>query len=167
MVLVPGGGFANETRYVVHQFKGAFDLSYVSMIGTADWMDNTHYQTVYEPPSIMVPHNALVIGKALSLIRATFSMISIIRDFKPDALLCVGHSVALPACIAARLSGVKTIYVESITRTISLSKTGLTLYRLRLCHKFYVQWQRLGKDYPRSSYKGTVLDIRHSGHNTV
>ena len=77
--------------------------------------------------------------------------------YRPDAVVAVGTPEALPFFLWARLSGKKAVFIESITRVDSLSRTSRMLARLRLCHKIYVQWPCLAKTNPNTEYHGVVI----------
>lgn len=83
--------------------------------------------------------------------------------FRPDLVLINGPGTALPvvvAAVAARMVGLadaKVVYVESIARVTRLSLTGKILYKLRLSHEFFVQWEELLEAYPRAKYAGRLM----------
>jgi len=81
----------------------------------------------------------------------------VIRKVKPQAVICVGTSIAVPLCFWARAFGIKSIFVESITRVSRPSQTGKILSALRLCDRLYVQWPEAEGLYRGAVYRGTVL----------
>jgi beta-1,4-N-acetylglucosaminyltransferase len=62
----------------------------------------------------------------------------IVRRERPDAILSTGAALALPFFLAGKLFGARTVYVESLARTSSLSLTGRLVYRLS--DAFFIQW---------------------------
>jgi beta-1,4-N-acetylglucosaminyltransferase len=78
-----------------------------------------------------------------------------LRAFRPEAVLSSGPAVAVPACIAARLMGIKVIFVETASRVTALSLTGRILYRV--AHLFFVQWPELVARYPKAIYAGRLF----------
>ena len=62
----------------------------------------------------------------------------VVRDVRPDAILSTGAALAVPFFIVGRLRGVRLVYVESLTRTATLSLTGRLVRPL--AHTFFVQW---------------------------
>lgn len=62
----------------------------------------------------------------------------IIRDRRPDAILSTGAGLAVPFFLVGRLLGCRLVYVESLTRTESISTSGRLVYPL--AHQFFVQW---------------------------
>lgn len=75
--------------------------------------------------------------------------------FWPRAVLTSGPSVAVPACVAARLLGRKVIFVETGSRVTELSFTGRIMYPV--ANLFFVQWPELTQRYPRAIYAGRTF----------
>lgn len=74
-----------------------------------------------------------------NLLRNLFVAWREIRRRRPDAILSTGAALAVPFFLVGRLHGVRLVYVESLTRTSSLSLSGRLVYPL--AHAFYVQWR--------------------------
>jgi UDP-N-acetylglucosamine:LPS N-acetylglucosamine transferase len=96
-------------------------------------------------------------SKASNFLFSLWGALAVIRRVRPDAIVCIASSVAVPLCIWGRLFGKKTVFVESITRVSRPSTTGRILDALRLCDRFYVQWPEAVPLYRRAIYRGTVL----------
>ncbi len=83
-----------------------------------------------------------------------FKALLILRRSRPDLLISTGAALAVPFVLASKLLGIKTVFVESISRSSDLSLTGkLVNY---LADEFYVQWPECTKLYPKAQYKGVV-----------
>ncbi|MGH2937436.1 MAG: PssD/Cps14F family polysaccharide biosynthesis glycosyltransferase [Solirubrobacterales bacterium] len=90
------------------------------------------------------------------------SIVNAIRNFfvawraigEADVVLSTGAGIAVPALLVARLRGRRTVYVESLTRTDSLSLSGRIVYPL--AHDFFVQWPDTSKR-RRARYVGNIL----------
>lgn len=78
----------------------------------------------------------------------------ILRKSKPDLVLSTGASLAVPFILASKLFGIKTVFIESITRSSGLSLTGRLVYKL--VDEFYVQWPECVECYPKAQYRGVV-----------
>ncbi len=78
------------------------------------------------------------------------------RIHRPEFAVVTSSVDSLPCVIAAKLLGVKVIFVESITRTRSLSRTGQLVYHLRLYDHYFVQWPKLRERYARAQFDGVV-----------
>jgi beta-1,4-N-acetylglucosaminyltransferase len=79
----------------------------------------------------------------------------VLRRERPDAVISTGAGVAVPFLWIARLLGITTIYVESLTRIRELSLTGRLIYPV--VDRFYVQWRELAERYPRTRYEGQIV----------
>ena len=79
----------------------------------------------------------------------------ILRKSKPDLVLSTGASLAVPFLLASKLFGIKTVFIESISRSSELSLTGRLVYSL--ADEFYVQWPECVERYPKAEYKGVVV----------
>jgi len=91
----------------------------------------------------------------LNLFRNMHLAIRVLLSVKPDAIFSTGSGVALPFFCVAKVLGIRTMFLESITRTRNLSLTGRLIYRV--ADEFLVQSATLLKDYPRSKYMGRIF----------
>ncbi|WP_245395447.1 PssD/Cps14F family polysaccharide biosynthesis glycosyltransferase [Anthocerotibacter panamensis] len=82
------------------------------------------------------------------------SAFAILRQSRPDLILSTGASLAVPFLFAGKVLGIKTIYIESISRASDLSMTGKLVYNL--VDEFYVQWPECTERYPKAQYQGIV-----------
>lgn len=76
------------------------------------------------------------------------------RDSGADVVLSTGAGIAVPCFVVARLLGKRAVYVESLTRTDSLSLSGRLVYPL--ASEFFVQWPG-ATERPRARYVGSIL----------
>lgn len=83
-----------------------------------------------------------------NLLRNLWLALVILRRVRPRLILSTGAGVAVPFLILGRLFGSQVVFVESITRTHTLSLSA-RLVRPFL-HVLYVHWPRLQARYPRS-----------------
>lgn len=93
----------------------------------------------------------------VNLIRAVFDAVGILRKWRPDLVLAVGCASAVPLFAVARLSGIPTVFVESLTRTQDLSTTGKIIHHLGIASRMFVQWPALQAKYPGAVYAGAVV----------
>jgi beta-1,4-N-acetylglucosaminyltransferase len=78
-----------------------------------------------------------------------------LRRERPDAILSTGAALAVPFFLVGRLLGIRTVYVESVTRTEGVSLTGRLVYPL--ASRFFVQWPEAAKGRKRAEYAGGIL----------
>lgn len=100
----------------------------------------------------------VVMQESRMLIRAIFNFfhaILILNRSRPDVVISTGASLAVPFILASKLFGIRTIFIESISRSEELSLSGRIVYLL--VDEFYVQWPECVKHYPKAQYKGIVV----------
>ena len=71
-----------------------------------------------------------------------------------DIVVTTGAAVAIPICIYAKIFGKKVIYIESMARITSPSKTGKLMYKIS--DLFVVQWKELLEFFPKAVYGGSI-----------
>ena len=81
--------------------------------------------------------------------------IKIVRKFRPDTIVTTGAQVGGIMCTIGKIFGAKIIYIESVARINTLSKTGKLVYKF--ADKFYVQWEALTKKYKKCEYIGRLI----------
>jgi beta-1,4-N-acetylglucosaminyltransferase len=77
----------------------------------------------------------------------------LVRRERPDAILSTGAALAVPFFLAGKLHGARLVYVESMTRTTSLSLSGRLVRPL--ADAFFVQWPELARG--RARFAGRLL----------
>lgn len=91
----------------------------------------------------------------LNLLRNLALAWRLLRHRRPDAILSTGAGLAVPFFLAGRLLGVRLVYVESLTRTESISLSGRLVYPL--AHRFFAQWPAAAGRLRRAEYRGAIL----------
>ncbi|HEY7456601.1 MAG TPA: PssD/Cps14F family polysaccharide biosynthesis glycosyltransferase [Solirubrobacterales bacterium] len=79
----------------------------------------------------------------------------LLRRERPAAILSTGAGLAVPFFLVGRLLGIRLVYVESVTRTETISLSGRLVYRLAT--RFFVQWPQVAAGRRRAEYAGSVL----------
>lgn len=79
----------------------------------------------------------------------------LLRRDRPDAILSTGAGLAVPFFLVGKLLGIRLVYVESVTRTETISLSGKLVYRL--ADRFFVQWPQVAEGRRRAVYAGSVL----------
>lgn len=78
----------------------------------------------------------------------------ILLQEKPDLVISTGAGIAIPGFLAAKLLGIRTIYIESYARVETLSLAGRVCYRI--ADLFLVQHACLANRLPRAIYAGSL-----------
>jgi UDP-N-acetylglucosamine:LPS N-acetylglucosamine transferase len=102
--------------------------------------------------AIIVPDfNAQRPFKTLS---SLFAIAKVVFAVKPHVVISTGAAPGLVALFFARLSGARTIWIDSVANSERLSMSGRMAGRF--CHVWLTQWQHLAT--PKGPfYRGTVL----------
>ena len=90
-----------------------------------------------------------------NFIRNIFLAVKILSKERPILLISTGAGIGVPFIYIAKLMGIKTVYVESLTFTNKLSLTGRLVYHI--ADNFLVQWQELADRHKKAKFEGTVL----------
>jgi beta-1,4-N-acetylglucosaminyltransferase len=78
-----------------------------------------------------------------------------LRKERPDVVVSDGAGVAVPFFVAARILGIKTVYVEVYDRIDTRTMAGKLCYPLS--DLFCVQWEEQQRLYPRAELIGTLF----------
>ena len=70
-------------------------------------------------------------------------------------MLSTGAGVSVPFVWMAKVLGIRTIFIEDLTRVSRLSLSGKLVYRA--ADRFLVQWPELLEQYPRAEFHGRFL----------
>ena len=76
-----------------------------------------------------------------------------VRSRRPEVIVSTGAGLAVPFFVVGKLLGCRLVYVESLTRTETLSLSGRLVYPL--ADSFFVQWPRVARG--RARYRGSIL----------
>jgi UDP-N-acetylglucosamine:LPS N-acetylglucosamine transferase len=145
LVCNPGGHFS--TMMGLKNFWSAYPREWVTY-PNFDTQKMLEKETVYW----VQMQEARMLGKAcVNFLKALI----ILPKSKPDLLVCTGASLAVPFIFASKLYGIKTVFIESISRSRSLSLSGRLVYHL--VDEFYVQWPECVERYPKAQYRGVVV----------
>lgn len=90
-----------------------------------------------------------------NLIRNLMLAWRLLRTERPGTVISTGAGVGVPFLWLARLLGIRTVFIDSLTRIRDISLSGKLVYPV--VHRFFVQWPELARRYPRAVYGGTVL----------
>lgn len=74
---------------------------------------------------------------------------------KPDVIITTGAGLVIPTCIYAKIFNKKIIYIESLARIDTVSKTGKIMYKIS--DLFIVQNEELLSKLPKAIYGGWIF----------
>jgi len=90
----------------------------------------------------------------LKMFPAIIDAFRILLKSKPKVVISAGPSMTIPLFWAAKIMGIKTIFVESWVRVHHGSETGKFVYPIS--NLFLIQWETMKKVYPKSIYVGRL-----------
>ena len=73
---------------------------------------------------------------------------------KPDMVVTTGALIAIPFLFLGKITGKKTVYIETFARVEDCSKAGRFAYKI--ADLFIYQWKSLAKLYPKGVYGGSI-----------
>jgi hypothetical protein len=156
MVTLGGGGFLLEAQSLLRGLGTDFDYCYIT---SDDCMVPKELAgaEIYRIRSFAVLGEPHLWQRGPAFLRALVQAYQALRRSKPDCVICVGSAMAVPIGLAARVLGIRSVFVESITRYDRPSMTARLVLLLRLANRFYVQWPDSTHLYRKGVYRGTVL----------
>jgi UDP-N-acetylglucosamine:LPS N-acetylglucosamine transferase len=127
------------------------------------WRDMERSWVTLEGPDVsyLLAGERVVIGRGptnrslLNFFRNLPLAWRLLRRERPDAVLSTGAGLAVPFFLAGRLLGIRLVYVESVTRTESISLSGRLVYRR--ASRFFAPWPASAESLRRAEYAGSVL----------
>lgn len=156
-LLICGGGFMEESLTLLRQIRSGAHTVIFSSSDCASVVA-AHLETPVQGTVTPFLLRSQSLPSALHALPVSFLQSRrLLRQYRPEAAVCVGSSLALPFFFAARTLGIATVFVESITRVTTPSRTGRILHRLGLADVLYVQWEEAAKAFPGATYGGSLL----------
>lgn len=89
--------------------------------------------------------------------RNFFLALNYLHKNKPTIIFSMGAGVAPPFFLAAKIFGIKSIFIETFIFRNKPTLSARIIYRLGLADVFYVQNKKLLHFFPNARYAGTVL----------
>lgn len=164
LVTLCGGGWHPETYKILERFPpGEFDFAYAyghhSGVDGAARLPMPHagsrYPIHYLGPTR--PHPFRFVSNTARFLLSFAEAFRLVFRLRPQAVLALGTSTAIPLFVAAQCLRIPCVFVESLTRVERLSLTGRVLYRLGLADRFYVQWPQLRDSFDKAVFAGAVI----------
>jgi UDP-N-acetylglucosamine:LPS N-acetylglucosamine transferase len=157
VVVLGGGGHTTEILHLVDLMGPSYDYHY--LLATAD---NHSASKIRRSGSVhRVPRPRYRPGKSTQIVldpwlslRCFLASLPLLWRLQPDALITAGPSIGAVTGLAARMLGVRVIFVETGSRITTLSGTGKAM-RL-LANDFFVQSPRLLQHVSRARYAGRL-----------
>src|SRR5579859_1382354 len=115
LVGLGGGGFLLESQSLLRRLGTACRYAYIISEDCAVPPNLIGAEIHKMRPIALLsePHWWQRVPAFLTALMQTYNAVT---QSKPDCVLCVGSAMAVPLYIVARLSGIRTVFIESITR---------------------------------------------------
>jgi UDP-N-acetylglucosamine:LPS N-acetylglucosamine transferase len=155
-VVLGRGGHTAQTFTLVDLLGQNFQ--YLYMIGLLDPLTPKKIRIPGRVLPVLTPRLLPQDSRIMSVFRTIFTLILsffYFLLFRPKLVISCGTGMTVPVFFSARVLGIKTAFIESISRVESLSITGrLMLGKVNL---FIVQWQKLADKILGTSYGGQMI----------
>ena len=153
-----GGGYGHQAKLLAVHLAPYADLMYITTVGARQ--PGRH--GVPDGPCLVVPHSRGVtrgtrFTTALAVLVVLAKAPLFLARHRPDCVVGVAMPTSLVLLFVARLMGVRTVFVESLTRVRTPSVTLRWCRRLRLAEHLLVQWPSLVASVPGTRYEGRVF----------
>jgi UDP-N-acetylglucosamine:LPS N-acetylglucosamine transferase len=155
-VVLGRGGHTAQTFALVDFLGESF--TYIYLIGLLDRLTPKKIRIPGKVLRVLTPRLLPDDSRILSVMRTSVTFLLSFLYFailQPTVVISCGTGLTVPTFFAARVLGIKTVYVESMSRVDSLSMTGRLL--LGKTELFFVQWPQLASKIPAARYGGQLL----------
>ncbi len=155
-VVLGRGGHTAQTFALIDLLGPRFQ--YLYMIGVLDSLTPKKIRIpgrivpVFAPR--MLPQDSRIMSVVRTLVTLMLSFIYFLL-FRPKVVVSCGTGLTVPIFYSARALGIRTVFIESMSRVEALSMTGRFL--LGKTDLFLVQWKSLSQRTPGATYGGQLL----------
>lgn len=158
LLILAGGGFLGQMKQIMKNLDCHDDrIHYVTAEDSTSILHKFDSEKCFVMPKTTHFSTRNPFVRVKDFFRSLIKAYSIINEVKPEFIISVGSSMAIPIFLCSIKYQSKKVFIESLTRVNDLSRTGKIIYKLNLSDKFYVQWPELHQAYPKSVYRGKVL----------
>ena len=155
-VVLGRGGHTAQTFALVDSLDDEFEFIYI--IGLLDKLTPKKIRLKGREIRVFTPRLLPQDSRLMSVIRTVLTLfLSFIYliILRPNLIISCGTGMTVPVFYSARTLGISTVFIESMSRVETLSKTGRMLHgRVSL---FMVQWKDLAERVPDVVYGGQLL----------
>jgi UDP-N-acetylglucosamine:LPS N-acetylglucosamine transferase len=88
-------------------------------------------------------------------VKSFFQSRKVVKTTRFDAIIGSGPGLCVFPMYFARKAGKKVVFIETVNRVKTESKTGRRVYKW--ADQFFVQWPEQKKHYPKAEYAGRLL----------
>ena len=155
-VVLGRGGHTAQTFALIDLLGPSFE--YLYMVGILDPLTKNKIRipgrVLPVIPPRLLPQDSRIMSVLRTLVTLLLAFVYMLV-WRPHIVISCGTGLTVPIFYAARTLGVKTVFIESMSRVESLSVTGRLL--LGKTTLFVVQWPQLAERTPGAVYGGQLL----------
>lgn len=138
IILVGGAGGHGEQ---LSRIRKNFTNEKITVIGEPELKWSYSEDTRINVDRVVDYHNSSKIKPLLSFFSGFIRSLKAIKGKHFDLLISTGPSVSIPACMVAKLYGIKVIHIESWSRIESISRTTRLIRLLNLADVVVYQYR--------------------------
>tara|TARA_B110000467_G_scaffold141422_1_gene142150 strand:+ start:138 stop:638 length:501 start_codon:yes stop_codon:yes gene_type:complete len=158
LIILAGGGFSSAINQIMKNIdKDNVDFFYVTAGDSLATFKNLDKSKCYVIPKTTHFSTRSTFIRIKDFLMSFREAKKVVYEIKPDIIISVGSSMAIPIFIWSLGVTKKRVFIESLTRVNDLSRTGKIIYYLNLASRFYVQWPMITEKYSKTTYKGKIL----------
>ena len=155
-VVLGQGGHTAQTFALVDSLGLQFE--YIYIMGYLDRLTpkkiHLKGRILYVFAPRLLPQDSRLMSVIRTILTLYLSFIYLLV-LRPKVIISCGTGMTVPVFFSARALGIPTVFIESMSRVLTLSKTGrILLGRVSL---FMVQWKDLAEKIPEVVYGGQLL----------
>lgn len=157
LITLAGGGYGRECLMLIDHLKDDAKLIYTCPRFIEPGKNGIPDGNSIDLPDLQSISSGSKITSITSGISIFFkSLIFIIKE-KPNLVAGITARESVFVLAAARLLGVQTVFIESITRVNKPSLTLKLISKLKLSKNIWVQWPELAQIVENSEFRGRVI----------
>lgn len=155
LVILGGGGHTAEMVELTRRL-GAHDYEYAcAKNDDLSVAKIVHPGRVHRVTSPLGMHNRNFLRVLAKSLPAVVNAFRVMFRTKAKVIITSGPAMSVPICLIGRLFGRKLVFVETISRVHTRSRTGGVLYPLSALS--FIQWKSLAPRYPKALFCGRLL----------
>ena len=155
-IVLGRGGHTAQTFALVDSLGESFEYIYIMGL-----LDNLTPKKIHLKGRILrvftprlLPQDSRILSVFRTILTLFLSFVYLFI-FRPNVIISCGTGMTVPVFYSARTLGIPTVFIESMSRVESLSKTGRMLHgKVSL---FMVQWKNIAEKIPGTVYGGQLL----------
>lgn len=157
LVTLGGGGYAGECLIIIQHLKDKADIVYACSQYIQPSDKGTPKGDFIVLPDVQSFLRGTKLTTFISGIVIFLKSLVFIYKQKPDLVAGVTNREAIFVLAAARLLGVQTLFIESVTRVDKPSLALKLISMLRIAKNIWVQWPELAEKVHNAKYVGRVI----------